>query len=159
MAVIENSHAPVNKSCVQKHMAPATPSSVDCATPYNHCSTASAKKLLKQAIANVSTDTMALNPELTPTVPCVMGGKPNTGHGSNNECEDADINLATQQTDIHPANEAVEFKVPALGPLGRCCSSCFYACGWNYQWSPLCLCCKALVSICWQPNIANVNMH
>ncbi len=38
--------------------------------------------------------------------------KPNTDHGSNNKCEDADIYPATDQTDINLANEvAVEFQV------------------------------------------------
>jgi hypothetical protein len=54
LAVVEKSCAPVNNAHAQKSIAPATPSSIDWATGYIQCSTASAKKLFKQAIANVS---------------------------------------------------------------------------------------------------------
>jgi hypothetical protein len=120
-AVIENSHAPVNNARVQKHMALVTPFSVNCATHYNHCSTTSAKKLLKQAIANVSKEKITLIPELPTIVLCVMGGKQNTDNESNNKCEDADINPATDQMDINSANEvAVEFQARTfLGDVVR----------------------------------------
>ena len=43
-------------------------------------------------------------PELPLIVPCVMCGKPNTDHESNNKSEADDIHPATDQTDINQAN-------------------------------------------------------
>ncbi len=44
---------------------------------------------------------------------CVMSGEQNTADKSNKECDDADIDPATDQMDINPANEvAVEFPAP-----------------------------------------------
>jgi hypothetical protein len=97
MAVVENSHVPINinKSCAQKHTALATPSSINCTTCYNQRSAASTKKLLKQAIATVSMAIMTPISGLPPFIPCIMGGEePITGHGSDNECEEADVNPA-----------------------------------------------------------------
>jgi hypothetical protein len=54
LAVVENSRAPVNNAHVQKNMAPVTSSSINCATCYNQRSRVSTKKLLKQAVANIS---------------------------------------------------------------------------------------------------------
>jgi hypothetical protein len=95
-------------------MAPATPSSINCVTRYNQRSATSAKKLLKQAIATVSTATITPIPKLPPIVPCVMGGEPITGHGSIIECEEADVNLAAEETDVNLAAAAVKFEGPAL---------------------------------------------
>jgi hypothetical protein len=113
LAGVENSCAPVNNARAQKNIAPATPSSVDQATPYNQRSMARAKKLLRQAVANVSKENMTPIPELPPILTCVMGGEQNTTDKSNNKLDDADIDPAIDQMDINPANEAaVELPAP-----------------------------------------------
>jgi hypothetical protein len=96
-------------------MAPATPSSIDCATRYNQRNAASAKKLLKQAVANVSKEKMDSIPELPPIVMRVMGGEHNSADESKKECDNADIDPSTDQTGINPENEmAVEFTAPTF---------------------------------------------
>ncbi len=76
---------------------------------------ASAEKLLKQAVANVSKDQMTPIPELPSIVMHVMGGEQNIADESDNKLGDADINSATNQSDINPENEvAGEFPAPTF---------------------------------------------
>jgi hypothetical protein len=78
LAVVDKSHAPIDKSQVQHPTAPAMPSSIGCPNRYNQHS---AKKLLNQAVIAVAAMAMSTItklppiPELPPVVKQVLGGK------------------------------------------------------------------------------------
>jgi hypothetical protein len=65
LAVVDKSHAPIDKSHIQYPMAPAMLSSIDCTNHYNQ---RSAKKLLKQAIIIIAAITVSPIAKL-PSVP------------------------------------------------------------------------------------------
>jgi hypothetical protein len=88
LAVVDQSRAPIYKSHDPDPTAPATPSSIDRANPYNQCS---AKNLLKQA--NVTAAARMVSPitelspisNLLPLVERLLGGAHVAGGGGGNK--------------------------------------------------------------------------